>query len=416
MRSLRWLPVVLVVLGLGLAPEVRAGSPRADLSRLVVVGDSLSAGFQNGSLLAEQQIHGYASLVAGQAQADLPLPLIADPGIPNVLTLVDPGPPPVIVEAPGVSPGRIDPFIQPTNLAVPAARVADALATRPDFLFDDLTDLVLGLPGVFSNTARSQVEWAEALQPTTVLVWIGNMDALRAAIEGDASLLTPVAEFEASYAALVQRLAATGATLVVGNIPDVTAIAFLTSAEDLAELIGVPLTVVGPLLGIGPGDFVLPDAVALILDQGLTGPLPANLVLDAAEVGLVQDAVDRFNQVIARHARAHRAALVDVHALLETARRRGLVVGRYRLTTAFLGGLFSLDGIHPTNTGYAILANEFIGTLNRRFDTRIPEVNEREVLRADPLVFADVDAQPDRAGRGWVDPDKARELRRLFRR
>jgi hypothetical protein len=107
---------------------------------------------------------------------------------------------------------------------------------------------------------------------------------------------------------------------------------------------------------------------------------------------------------------------VDVHALLETARRRGLVVGRYRLTTAFLGGLFSLDGIHPTNTGYAILANEFIGTLNRRFDTRIPEVNEREVLRADPLVFADVDAQPDRAGRGWVDPDKARELRRLFRR
>src|SRR5712691_7987587 len=55
----------------------------ADLSRLVVVGDSLSAGFQNGSLLDSQQPHGYASLVAKQARVDLPLPLIAAPGIPN---------------------------------------------------------------------------------------------------------------------------------------------------------------------------------------------------------------------------------------------------------------------------------------------------------------------------------------------
>src|ERR1700692_159251 len=73
---------------------------RADLSRLVVVGDSLSAGFQNGSLLDIQQTHGFASLVANQARTSLPLPLIAWPGIPNVLTLVSPGPPPVIVPAP----------------------------------------------------------------------------------------------------------------------------------------------------------------------------------------------------------------------------------------------------------------------------------------------------------------------------
>ena len=75
----------------------------ADLSRLVVVGDSLSAGFQNGSLLDSQQPHGYASLVAKQARVDLPLPLIAAPGIPNVLTLLSAGPPPVIVRAAGAS-------------------------------------------------------------------------------------------------------------------------------------------------------------------------------------------------------------------------------------------------------------------------------------------------------------------------
>jgi len=223
MRSLRGFALTLALLLLGLAPAAHAGAARADLSRLVVIGDSLSAGFQNGSLLAEQQAHGYASLVAGQAGVDLPLPEIAYPGIPNVLTLVDPGPPPLIVEAAGVSTGRIDPQIEPFDLAVPAARVADALAARPDFPLGDLTDLILGLPGLLGGVSRSQVEWAEALQPTTI------------------------------------------------------------------------------------------------------------------------------------------------------------------------------DGIHPTNTGYAILANEFIETLNSRFDARIPEVDEREVLQTDPLVFGEDADQHGRA-------------------
>src|SRR5215813_8480135 len=97
----RWTPLpivlcLLAVLVVSAVPPSEAFPGRADLSRLVVVGDSLSAGFQNGSLLAEQQEHGYASLVAGQAGVPLPLPLIAAPGIPNVLTLVDPGPPPIV--------------------------------------------------------------------------------------------------------------------------------------------------------------------------------------------------------------------------------------------------------------------------------------------------------------------------------
>src|SRR5579864_4034972 len=66
----------------------RESNRRADLSRLVIIGDSLSAGFQNDSLLDSQQPHGYASLIAAQANVSLALPLIAPPGIPNVLELV----------------------------------------------------------------------------------------------------------------------------------------------------------------------------------------------------------------------------------------------------------------------------------------------------------------------------------------
>src|SRR5690349_19160117 len=105
---------------------VGCAQKRAGLSRLVVVGDSLSAGFQNGSLLDVQQPHGYASLVANQAGSTLTLPLIAAPGIPNVLTLASLGPPPVIVRAPGTSTGRDNPLEQPMNLAVPLQNVQDA--------------------------------------------------------------------------------------------------------------------------------------------------------------------------------------------------------------------------------------------------------------------------------------------------
>src|SRR5438067_12216580 len=64
-----------------------------DLSKLIFVGDSLTAGYQNFSLLGSQQVHGYAAVIAQQAGA-LSVPLMAAPGVPNVLQLVSFGPPP----------------------------------------------------------------------------------------------------------------------------------------------------------------------------------------------------------------------------------------------------------------------------------------------------------------------------------
>src|SRR5262249_16164025 len=163
--------------------------------------------------------------------------------------------------------------------------------------------------------------------------------------------------------------------------------------------------VIGPPLGIGAGDFVLPDAVPLIgpiLAGQAQGPLPANLILDASEVALIQDAVAGVNRVHGKDAKDHGARGGGGAHAPEKSQQGGLVVGHYRLTTEFLGGLFSLDGIHPTNTGYAILANEFIETLNIRFNTRIAKVDEGEVLRTDPLVFQDDADQAHAASRGHV--------------
>lgn len=375
----------------------------------------LQAGFQNGSLLSTQQVNGFGNLIAQQAQTPLVLPLIAPPGIPNVLVLVDPSPPPMITQAPGVSTGRENIFVQVTNLAVPGHRVQDALSTRPDFPLDSATDLVLGLPGLLSGISRSQVEWAEALAPTTIVLWIGSNDALGAAIAADPAFLTPLAQFTAAFTEVMNRLAATGATLVVANIPDVTVIPFLTSADAVAGLVGLPLAVIGPLLGIAPGDFVTPSAfplIAAILSNPALGPLPGNVVLHAGEVATIQAAIAGFNAVIATQAQNHGAALVDTNALLNTVHTGGMVVGGQRLHTGFLGGIFSLDGIHPSNTGHALVANEFIHAMNSKLAAGIPRLALVQVAQDDPLVLPGVGRPPTALGN--IQPEMVASLQAIF--
>ena len=48
-------------------------------------------------------------------------------------------------------------------------------------------------------------------------------------------------------------------------------------------------------------------------------------------------------------------------------------------TTFVTGGLFSLDGVHPTSRGYGIVANEFIKVINTKWGTSIPLVNVSQI-------------------------------------
>jgi lysophospholipase L1-like esterase len=383
---------------------------KADLSKVVFVGDSLTAGFQSDSLIDTAQVHGWANVVATQAGTPLALPLIAPPGIPNVLELVSPGPPPIIVAAPGTSTGRDNPFLQVTDLAIPGALLNDALVTKPSFPIDDLTDLIIGLPGLFGGVSLTQVGWAQALQPTTIFVWIGNNDILGAAAAGDPTLATPLNTFHTEFKQLLDSLAVTHATIVVANIPDVTAIPFFTSAETIAKEVGLPLFVIGPILGIHAGDLVTPEGIALIpriLANPSTGPLPAGVVLTFKEVIETKLIVDAYNAIIEFEAIEHGATVVDIHTLSVRTAEFGVEVNGQRLTNAFLDGLYSLDGVHPTNTGYAIIANEFIKTMNRQLGTNVPPISVEQVAKADPLVFASVQAE----NKGHVDAKTATSMK-----
>jgi lysophospholipase L1-like esterase len=364
----------------------------------VFLGDSLTAGYQSGSLLDTQQVHGWANLVATQANFGITLPLIAYPGAPNVMQLVSVGPPPVITTAPGATTGRDNFATQPTDLAVPGAFVNDIANTvplaNPTPGQQQINQLVLGFPGLGYGQDFSQAGFAIKAQPTTIFLWAGNNDALIAALTGTPSSMTSTANFTTQYTALIQLLTTmTPAHLVIGNIPDVTLVPYLQPAAfvlaEYSAATHLPVATLSALFGISPGDYVTIDSglsqIAAILAGTQKGPITDAGVLTAAEVVTVKAQVTAYNQVIAQQAQSVGATLVDTNALFTQIAASGVTINGFTGTTSFLGGLFSLDGIHPSNTGYAIVANKFIDTMNTSISTKIADVPLGPVAAADPL-------------------------------
>src|SRR5579871_3819539 len=369
-----------------------------NFSTTVFLGDSLTAGYQSGSLLDTQQVHGWANLVATQANFGITLPLIAYPGAPNVMQLVSVGPPLVITTAPGATTGRDNFAAQPTDLAVPGAFLNDIANTvalaNPTPGQQQINQLVLGFPGLGYGQDFSQAGFAIHAQPTTIFLWAGNNDALIAALTGMPSSMTSTANFTTQYTALIQLLTTmTPAHLVIGNIPDVTLVPYLQPAAlvlaEYSAATHLPVATLSALFGISPGDYVTIDSglsqISAILAGTQKGPITDAGVLTAAEVVTVKAQVTAYNQVIAQQAQTVGATLVDINALFNQIAASGVTINGFTGTTSFLGGLFSLDGIHPTNTGYAVIANKFIDTMNTSISTKIADVPLGPVAAADPL-------------------------------
>ncbi|UFH56012.1 SGNH/GDSL hydrolase family protein [Spirosoma sp. KNUC1025] len=108
-----------------------------------------------------------------------------------------------------------------------------------------------------------------------------------------------------------------------------------------------------------------------------TNPLPSQFVLDAGEITALNARIAEFNSVMKAQADAKGVAYVDPNTIIsQVATTAGLVQNGVTYTSAFLlGGVFSLDGIHLTPAGYALMANEIIKGINSKYGSTIPPVN-----------------------------------------
>ncbi|HEY3675783.1 MAG TPA: SGNH/GDSL hydrolase family protein [Candidatus Tumulicola sp.] len=128
----------------------------------------------------------------------------------------------------------------------------------------------------------------------------------------------------------------------------------------------------------------LPD-----LDNGVPGSGLGMYYITPAFAAKVQTLNNTINQGIGEAATSSHVPMVDVTAFFDGVasgdksnpyyeRAYNIVPGTC-CGLAYASGLVSLDGLHPSNTGYALLASYFIDKINSSFGTKITQVNVKEV-------------------------------------
>jgi len=423
--------ILTLALVLATSAALAQDTGTADFTKYVALGDSLTAAFSSGGLEATEQVVSYPAILHFQTGAGgtFEQALILEPGLPSQLQLFSLTP---LIIAPGLGmvefpdltadppdPGSfINIFLNRPydNLGIPGANLDEALSTLCAE-FDEspfycvilrnpeceplLTDPIGG-QCLTDQGGTSSVEQGLSLSPTFISAWLGSNDVLGAATSGlviEGVTITPLDSFTADYQQLMAMLTASGAGLVVANVPDVTSIPFTTT---------IPWFVVDPATGepvldsgtgqpigllaetstgirqLTPADLVLLSASeALAAGDGIPPQLGGSglaltndLVLDADEIAIIDQRILDFNDVILSEAQAAGAAHVDIFSFLRGLNATGVDLGGIQYTTDFLsGGIFSYDGVHPTSFGYAVVAQEFVDVINESFGGSIPPID-----------------------------------------
>lgn len=123
------------------------------------------------------------------------------------------------------------------------------------------------------------------------------------------------------------------------------------------------------------GEPVDPNFPALI--NGVSVPLGDEWVLTPEEQEAVQTATTAYNQNIAALAQGYDLAFVDMESFYTRLISEGIPLADGSLVTSTYatGGAFSLDGVNPTPRGYALIANEFITSMESKFGAVLPKID-----------------------------------------
>ncbi|HEX6925819.1 MAG TPA: SGNH/GDSL hydrolase family protein [Longimicrobiaceae bacterium] len=379
-------------------------------ARYVALGNSITAGFQSLGINDSTQREAYPFLLAQQAGARFNLPLLTRPGCPPPMN----GPFSTTTIA-GTPLGQAVCFFRasPTpdlvnNLAVPGANLLDAVDHTANSdaadTFNRLQTFILG--------GRSQAQAMVDADPTFVSIMLGSGDALGAALDGDASLLTPVSSFQESLDELVAAVNSTNAqaVLVIGAINSNVMPAlqpglfFWAVKQDPATAPLLPKPVsndCAPVTALGQPNPLAANLISYTILFDATVPEiscqdDAPFVLPPAEQAQITAAVTEYNTLLAQAAEDNGWIYFDVSSLLTPAladpsllrKCQGLATARTpdEIRTAILttcpnpdprvgfGRFISFDGIHPSAEAHRVLANALIDTLNQELGLDIPQL------------------------------------------
>jgi lysophospholipase L1-like esterase len=418
--------------------EVERTQGNADFTRYVAVGNSLTQGISDGGLYADGQENNYPSMIAQQMalvngdMGDFLQPTVYGNGSGYIhLEYID-------GELEVVQAGDVGGYTEDATWAswggqgLPYNNLGIAGITLEQCVALDDVDLlvsnaVLGgieitfpiaysVPGnpyarfldfgespFLGGTPIQYLDHIRNSNATFFTCWLGSNDVLGYATSGGdqqtiaiplvgdytfQGLADPV-EFRMRYDSVLTAFNQMGAKGVCATIPDVTTIPYFNTftVQSLKDDYGYTdvwieewdlASSTGTVRVATDEDLILitaADTIELGCGGSETNYLQHTYVLDAGEVAATRTVTLSVNAEIAASAAQFGFGVVDIHSTLETL-KAGVTYEGIDITPAYIEGAgFSLDGIHLTPRGYAVVANEFIEVINNTYESNIPKLS-----------------------------------------
>lgn len=409
-------------------PKIENGN--ADFTRFVAIGDGYMSGYQDGALWKDAQSRSVPALIfsslqqAGSTsynQALMPdnsgIGISSKPWEGIYVTASRLG---YKTDCEGVS------ALSPLKSFHSAGSEIPYLSAQTNSSLDDFTipfakmsDLIspsLASTNVYYNRiaanfpGMSPIAAAVSRQPTFFALWPGMEDVFYYARNGGYNTTINSSSLFSSYLdSVLQPLTANGAKGILATIPDFRNFPYYTLVEwngaDLNQEDADSLTALYVSFGmshisfqLGKNAFVIEDPAApsgyrqLINDEYITLSVPidsmkcyyygilVNVIhdrysLDSSEVSFLTTMIEDYNSVIIQKANQYGLAVADMNSYFPKI-KTGIMSNGVAIDAEFVkGGFYSLDGFYPTQKGNALIANEFIKTINAFYGSSLPTIH-----------------------------------------
>lgn len=134
---------------------------------------------------------------------------------------------------------------------------------------------------------------------------------------------------------------------------------------------------------------VPPELAGQLSLNGLTYPMPDTFVLIPAEQAEITDASLAFNQTIQQLASNTGLAYFDAYSIITDISENGYASDGTTVNGGLItGGLFSLDGLHLTARGNAIVANEMMKVIDATYGSNFEEAEELYDIGQYPVLYS----------------------------
>ncbi len=407
--------------------EPNPSTGNIDASNYIAIGSSMTAGYADGALYDEGQRNSYPNLLAEQlSKYGIGASIFKIPYAQSSTGMGNAN------NARSVLGNRTDcqnvVSLGPVKVApqgdanVLSNNIYNSQGPFHNFGVPDLKSIEIDINGytnpfyqrMASSSTSSILNDAVSRNPTFFSINLGLHDVLKYALKGGASdNITPVSGpigvgFEASINNVIEKLTANGAKGVIANIPSISNMPFFNTISynalkldsskcaNLNQFYALADTTITPFQ-VGNNGFIIQDLskpsgfrkiesgeyilLTVPLDSikcnnmGSLIPIKDRHVLTANEINLIETAINNYNTILKNIAEAKGLAYVDVNALFAKV-KTGFIYNGVTINASFVsGGFYSLDGLNLTPRGNAFLANEFIKSINDKYNASIPQLD-----------------------------------------